>query len=195
LPSFLHLASFEPCLLLMRLQVPKHYIEKDLVPLFNRHGVVSVFSQPEATPACLAVVIGAVTGALSCSSCGYSAIKAAAHVMMVCMSMLSTWFSTHRSLPLHASQVRDCIVLKDKVTGQPRGAAFVSYGTREEAEAAIQALNRQIQLPGALCPLEVSGWPALRAHTCEVTTVGAGTGAVLAAVWGQLHSRSLQAGV
>jgi phosphoinositide-3-kinase regulatory subunit 4 len=72
--------------------VPKHFTEKDLIPLFSQHGIV-----------------------------------------------------------------RDCIILKDKVTGQPRGAAFVSYGTREEAEAAIKALNnQQVHLPGALRPLEVS---------------------------------------
>jgi hypothetical protein len=75
-------------------------------------------------------------------------------------------YSPYTCLHIHASQVRDCIVLKDKVAGQPRGAAFVSYSTREEAEAAIQALNRQIQLPGAQCPLEVSGWTGLPAQTC-----------------------------
>jgi RNA recognition motif-containing protein len=51
--------------------------------------------------------------------------------------------------------VRDIIVLKDKVTGQPRGCAFVSYATREEAEAAIRHLDRRVQLPGALNKLEV----------------------------------------
>jgi RNA recognition motif-containing protein len=87
---------------------------------------------------------------------------------MVCIWRLpaNAVYPAYTCLPIHASQVRDCIVLKDKVTGQPRGAAFVSYGTREEAEAAIQALNRQIQLPGALCPLEVSGGPGLPAETC-----------------------------
>jgi CUG-BP- and ETR3-like factor len=52
--------------------------------------------------------------------------------------------------------VRDTIILKDKVTGQPRGCAFVSYATKEEAEAAIAALDKGVHLPGALCPLEVS---------------------------------------
>jgi RNA recognition motif-containing protein len=80
------------------------------------------------------------------------------------------------------SQVRDCIILKDKVTGQPRGAAFVSYGTREEAETAIQGLNRQVHLPGALQPLEVS-----RGHiTCICWPLGWGQAwaptAVLSAV-------------
>lgn len=51
--------------------------------------------------------------------------------------------------------VQDIIVLKDKTTGQPRGCAFVSYATREEAEAAIQHLDRRVQLPGALSKLEV----------------------------------------
>jgi len=51
--------------------------------------------------------------------------------------------------------VKDIIVLKDKATGQPRGCAFVSYATREEAEAAIRHLDRRVQLPGALNKLEV----------------------------------------
>ncbi len=51
--------------------------------------------------------------------------------------------------------VKDIIILKDKFTAQPRGCAFVSYGTREEAEAAISRLDRQVHLPGAALPLEV----------------------------------------
>lgn len=45
---------------------------------------------------------------------------------------------------------------KDKVTGSPRGCAFVSYATKAEALLAIRNLDRQVQLTGALCPLEVS---------------------------------------
>lgn len=51
--------------------------------------------------------------------------------------------------------MKDIIILKDKVSGQPRGCAFVSYSTREEAEAAIAALDKGVHLPGALCPMEV----------------------------------------
>ncbi len=45
--------------------------------------------------------------------------------------------------------------MQDKLTNQPRGCAFVSYGARSEAELAIQHLDKQAHLPGALCPLEV----------------------------------------
>jgi len=51
--------------------------------------------------------------------------------------------------------VKDIIVLKDKVTGSPRGCAFVSFATKAEAILAIRNLDRQVQLAGALCPLEV----------------------------------------
>jgi RNA recognition motif-containing protein len=54
--------------------------------------------------------------------------------------------------------VKDIIILKDKVSNQPRGCAFVSYATKEEAEAAIHALDKGVHLPGALCPMEVSCW-------------------------------------
>lgn len=56
---------------------------------------------------------------------------------------------------LQFGDVQDIIILKDKVTGQPRGCAFVSYATKEEAEAAIASLNKGVHLPGALCPMEV----------------------------------------
>ncbi|KIZ04483.1 CUG-BP- and ETR-3-like factor 4 [Monoraphidium neglectum] len=56
---------------------------------------------------------------------------------------------------LQWGDVKDIIVLNDKVTGQPRGCAFVSYATREEAEAAIQNLDRRVQLPGAQNKIEV----------------------------------------
>ncbi len=57
--------------------------------------------------------------------------------------------------PPQCGNVKDLIILKDKVTGAPRGCAFVSYGTKEEAENAIARLDRQVHLPGALSPLEV----------------------------------------
>lgn len=49
----------------------------------------------------------------------------------------------------------DIQILRDKASGQSRGCAFVSYGTREEAQQAIDLLNEALQLPGSLCPLEV----------------------------------------
>lgn len=51
--------------------------------------------------------------------------------------------------------VKDVIVLKDKVTGQPKSCAFVSYATEAEAERAIEMLDRKLQLPGATSPMEV----------------------------------------
>lgn len=51
--------------------------------------------------------------------------------------------------------VKDLIILKDKVTGQSRGCAFVSFATKEEAEVAISKLDRQVHLPGAFSSLEV----------------------------------------
>lgn len=52
-------------------------------------------------------------------------------------------------------QVQDCIILKQKGVGTSRGCAFVSYATREEAQAAIDGKNQQITLPGANGLLEV----------------------------------------
>ena len=37
--------------------------------------------------------------------------------------------------------VQDVHVVTDKITGKARGFAFVTMGTKESAEAAIQALN------------------------------------------------------
>lgn len=45
-------------------------------------------------------------------------------------------------------------LLKDKITGMPRGVAFVRYDKKEEAQAAIAALNGT-QLGGSLLPLQV----------------------------------------
>lgn len=66
--------------------------------------------------------------------------------------------------------VKDIIILKDKVTGQPRGCAFVSYATKDEAEAAIGALDKGVHLPGALCPMEVSA-----SGTCNQTATQHGS--------------------
>ena len=46
-------------------------------------------------------------------------------------------------------------VLRDKVSGIHRGCCFVTYSTREEAEAAIEALHNKVKLVGALNPLQV----------------------------------------
>lgn len=54
-----------------------------------------------------------------------------------------------------SGDVKDIIILKDKVSGQPKGCAFVSYATEAEAERAIAELDRKIQLPGASSPMEV----------------------------------------
>lgn len=78
------------------------------------------------------------------------------HIDLLCISC-DMWSSLvhSSSVLLQFGDVKDIIILKDKVTGQPRGCAFVSYATKEEAEAAIAALNKGVHLPGALCPMEV----------------------------------------
>jgi len=45
--------------------------------------------------------------------------------------------------------VSEVMFLKNKVTGQHRGCAFVSYETTEEAQAAIDAMNDKVTLEGA----------------------------------------------
>lgn len=49
--------------------------------------------------------------------------------------------------------VNDCKVMTDRMTGRSRGFAFVTMGTREEAEAAIKGLDGQ-QVDGR--PLRVN---------------------------------------
>ena len=63
-----------------------------------------------------------------------------------------------------------CLWCDVQVTQQPRGCAFVSYATRAEAESAIQHLDRQIQLPGALSQLEVSCNVAMHTRACATGT-------------------------
>ncbi|GBF91355.1 hypothetical protein Rsub_04095 [Raphidocelis subcapitata] len=66
-------------------------------------------------------------------------------------------------------EVRDIIIMRVKATGQPRGSAFVSYATQEEAEAAIRHLDRRIRLPGADGDLEVRF-----AHSHQYVVAGPG---------------------
>lgn len=40
-------------------------------------------------------------------------------------------------------QLTDYIVMKDRETGRSRGFGFVTYGTQQEADAAIAGLNEQ----------------------------------------------------
>ncbi|KAJ1559520.1 hypothetical protein HK096_000299, partial [Nowakowskiella sp. JEL0078] len=57
-----------------------------------------------------------------------------------------SWSTTDDSLRSSFSQygdVRDSVVLKDRETGRSRGFGFVTFGSLEEAEAAIQGMNEQ----------------------------------------------------
>ncbi|WIA44418.1 hypothetical protein OEZ86_007184 [Tetradesmus obliquus] len=76
------------------------------------------------------------------------------HLFRLFVGWVPKLFTEQDLLPLFQKygDVRDIIILKDKVSSQPRGCAFVSYATKEEAEAAIHALDKGVHLPGALCP-------------------------------------------
>ncbi|KAJ1531313.1 hypothetical protein HK096_007026 [Nowakowskiella sp. JEL0078] len=57
-----------------------------------------------------------------------------------------SWSTTDDSLRSSFSQygdVRDSVVLKDRETGRSRGFGFITFGSLEEAEAAIQGMNEQ----------------------------------------------------
>ncbi|CAM6129183.1 unnamed protein product [Calypogeia fissa] len=51
--------------------------------------------------------------------------------------------------------VLEVALIKDKRTGQQQGCCFIKYGTIEEAERAIRALNNQRTLPGGTAPVQV----------------------------------------
>ncbi|EJT97372.1 RNA-binding domain-containing protein [Dacryopinax primogenitus] len=50
---------------------------------------------------------------------------------------------TLRSAFSQFGQVLDCIVMKDRESGRSRGFGFVTFGTSQEAQAAIDGLNEQ----------------------------------------------------
>ncbi|KAM0190015.1 hypothetical protein ACHAPQ_009793 [Fusarium lateritium] len=57
-----------------------------------------------------------------------------------------SWNTTDETLQSafgNFGNVLDAIVMRDRDTGRSRGFGFVTYGTVEEAESAINALNEQ----------------------------------------------------
>jgi RNA recognition motif-containing protein len=126
--------------------VPKLFTEQDLLPLFKKVRVPDASSQ-HTSPASTYPIWGR-----SCVSTLHN-------------PLCSRCCCRHCYCCAQFGDVKDIIILKDKVTGQPRGCAFVSYATKDEAEAAISALNKGVHLPGALCPMEVSGPGGTGRHT------------------------------
>ncbi|KAF9516640.1 hypothetical protein BS47DRAFT_1292110, partial [Hydnum rufescens UP504] len=57
-----------------------------------------------------------------------------------------SWNTTDETLRDHFSQfgqILDSIVMRDRETGRSRGFGFVTYGTQQEADAAIAGMNEQ----------------------------------------------------
>jgi len=57
-----------------------------------------------------------------------------------------SWNTTDETLREHFSQfgqILDSIVMRDRETGRSRGFGFVTYGSQEEADSAIQQMNEQ----------------------------------------------------
>ncbi|KAI9017026.1 hypothetical protein BC832DRAFT_543425 [Gaertneriomyces semiglobifer] len=57
-----------------------------------------------------------------------------------------SWGTTDETLHGAFSQfgdIQDAVVLKDRETGRSRGFGFVTFGTEDAANAAIQAMNDQ----------------------------------------------------
>ncbi|KAF0699986.1 Aste57867_9466 [Aphanomyces stellatus] len=49
----------------------------------------------------------------------------------------------------------DIVIIRDKISGAHRGCAFVTYCSRDAAEAAIETLHNQVTLPMSSNPLQV----------------------------------------
>lgn len=95
-------------------------------------------------------------GSLAPSGCGISTAEGS-HLYRLFVGCVPPHFSEADLRPLfdQCGDVKDVIVLKDKITGQPKSCAFVSYATQAEAERAIEMLDRKHQLPGASSMMEV----------------------------------------
>lgn len=52
--------------------------------------------------------------------------------------------------------IKQIIIMRDKITGLSRCAAFITFATTAEAEAAIAKFAYPTTLPGGFAPLEVS---------------------------------------
>ncbi len=51
--------------------------------------------------------------------------------------------------------VEECIIFRDKVTNQAKGAGFVVFASHQEAERAILALHNQVVISPMKNPLQV----------------------------------------
>jgi RNA recognition motif-containing protein len=46
-------------------------------------------------------------------------------------------------------EIKDLLILRDRITGHYRGCAFITYSSREEGERAIEAVGDKVKLAGA----------------------------------------------